>query len=189
MSKNNAQPRRSKEFEPSISARYVAPGDRAIVLLEGFTGIVGASNVSPHTNQFSRCVRKALKIVRLVGTILDSEFWQRTVVVWPHKRVMPKARSIRERRATLRMHEGRLQSDIVSLDDVRKGMDYSREQSAIMLKELALGLMVREITIPSKKRLRCAWTLIALDDGFRRMWLPARRKLIAESRATQKHRT
>lgn len=94
-----------------------------------------------------------------------------------HKTFIPKKRALRKRRAMFRMYRQRLQSETVTLDQVCQSLDFARKQSAIMLKEFSLGLMVGQLTVPDQVRLHCAWTLLALVDGFRCMWRPVRRDL------------
>jgi hypothetical protein len=188
MSKRNNRRQRKEGFVESRSSQYVAPGDHAFKLLEVFRGLVRTSSLVPRAGQFCSLLRTALEIVQEVGNVLDQKFWQRTESV-PDRRktVMQKGQLIRERRAMCHAHERRLRSKGATLDQVCKAMDFARKQSRIMLVEFAYGLMVGELTVPDQVRLRCAWTLVALTDGFRSMWRPVRRDVMSRCRRRLSH--
>jgi hypothetical protein len=188
MRKGTSSRRRVEEVAHSRSAQYLAPGDQVFALLERFRGLVQTSSLFPYTSQFTTLVGTTAKIIQCVGTFRKSEFWENLECLPPpRKTLMPKVKSMGERHAAFRMHVRRLQSETVTLDHVRKAMDFARKQSRIMLNEFSNGLMVGELTVPDRVRLRCAWTLIALVDGFRCMWRPVRRDLVSRHRRRATH--
>jgi hypothetical protein len=126
------------------------------------------------TPQFYVFVRFARDIVDHVGELLEYDVWERLKFdpqfPWPG---LPKQCSVHERRELFVRNRLRLR-DEVSLDDVRTTLDFAKRLVGQMFRELALGLMAGDETVPRT----CALTVLELHAGFRHIWKPTRRHLL-----------
>lgn len=153
-------------------------------LFEKLQTIAFGSRLIEGTPQFGMFVRTARSIFDETAELLEFEDWEKMKFdprfPWPG---LPRFRSVQKRRELFLRYDTRLHDDSVSLDDVRIALDFAKKQVGRMFRELALGLMVGDVTINPV----CSWTVLELQAGFRRIWKPTRRHLLKSWLTRYKH--